>query len=264
MPDERSLRDQSAAAGSYDDAFFERLQAGALRSANVVAPLLMRWLAPQSVVDIGCGRGDWLSVFRQHGVETVLGVDGSYVDRTRLSVPPECFRVADLETRFSLDASFDLALCLEVAEHLNWRRAPDLVTTLTTLSSFVLFSAAVPGQSGVNHVNPQWPWYWTALFRERGFQCLDIVRPRIWRDAAVDFFYRQNMFLFASTAGLERRPNLLEEEVFPADDLQLIHAGILGQFQGIRGLLSHLPGAIRRAITNRLTLKECRLPNRAR
>lgn len=250
-----NIRRGPAASDFYDDAFFQRLEQGVLRSANVVVPMLMRLISPRSVVDVGCGRGAWLSVFRQNGVETVLGVDGSYVDRTRLSVPPECFQVANLEDRLSLGSTFDLALCLEVAEHLHWRRAPDLVTTLTSSSPFVLFSAAVPGQSGVHHVNPQWPWYWTALFRERGFRCLDVIRPKIWRDPAVDFFYRQNMYLFVSAAGLDRRPNLLEEDAFPGDDLQLIHAGILGQFQGVRGLFAHLPGAIRRAITNRLTLR---------
>ncbi|HVA49081.1 MAG TPA: methyltransferase domain-containing protein [Pirellulales bacterium] len=255
MTDGRDFSSPPGGTTPYDDAFFDRLQQGALRSAAVVVPHLMRWISPQSVVDIGCGRGAWLSVFQQHGVETLLGVDGPYVERERLAIPQECFREANLDGPLSLEGSFDLALCLEVAEHLNWRHGPGLVTKLASLAPFVLFSAAVPGQSGVHHVNAQWPWYWVNLFRERGFQCLDVVRPKIWRDTGVDFFYRQNTFLFASSAGLERRPHLLEEEAFSFDDLQLIHAGILGQFQGVRGLLAHLPGALRRAITNRLTLK---------
>jgi SAM-dependent methyltransferase len=239
----------------YDNAFFDRLQDGTLRSASAIVPILMEWIAPRGVVDVGCGRGAWLSVFKQHGVESLLGIDGNYVDRKQLVIPEERFQPAELPAMPRLDETFDLALCLEVAEHLSWRHAPQLVTNLIALAPFVLFSAAVPGQSGVHHVNPQWPLYWVALFSERGWQCLDIVRPKIWRNKQVDFFYRQNMFLFASEAGLALHPKLLDEEAFGFDDLQLMHAGIFGQFQGVRGLLRHLPGAIRRAITNRLTLR---------
>lgn len=238
----------------YDNDFFDRAEEGSLRSASAIVPMLINWLQPQRVVDVGCGRGAWLSVFRQHGVATVVGIDGSYVDRRKLLIPEECFVPADLTRPLSLPDRFDLAVSLEVAEHLNWRCARRLVTELTSLAPFVLFSAAVPGQSGVNHINLQWPLYWVALFAESGFRCLDIVRPKIWRDKQIDFFYRQNALLFASEPGLGQRPDLLREEAFGFDDLQLVHAGIFGQFQGVRGLLAHLPGAIRRAITNRLTL----------
>jgi SAM-dependent methyltransferase len=239
----------------YNNAFFDRLEEGTLRSATEIVPIVMDWIEPQSVVDVGCGRGAWLSMFKEHGVETILGFDGEYIDRKQLLIADECFVPADLTAMPSRAESFDLAVCLEVAEHLSWRHAPQLVASLASLAPFVLFSAAVPGQSGVHHVNPQWPLYWVTLFADRGMRCLDVVRPKIWRNKKVDFFYRQNMFLFASDVGVTRRPNLLTQEAFGFDDLQLIHAGIFGQFQGVRGLLGHLPGAIRRAITNRLTVR---------
>jgi SAM-dependent methyltransferase len=242
-----------AGATRYDNAFFDRLEEGSLASAAVIVPILREWLKPRSVVDVGCGRGAWLSVFQEQGAEKMLGIDGPYIDRGQLLIPEPCFLPADLAAMPTLAERFDLAICLEVAEHLSWRHADQLVAGLASLAPFVLFSAAVPGQSGVNHVNAQWPLYWVGLFSDHGLRCLDIVRPRIWRNRQVNFFYRQNIFLFASEAGLNDRPNLLNEEAFGFDDLQLIHAGIFGQFQGVRGLLGHLPGAIRRAITNRLT-----------
>ncbi|HEV3338769.1 MAG TPA: class I SAM-dependent methyltransferase [Pirellulales bacterium] len=244
-----------ADAGStrYDNDFFDRLEEGSLASAAVIVPILVGWLKPSSVVDVGCGRGAWLSVFKEQGVERVLGIDGPYIDRKQLLIPEPSFLPADLAAMPKLAQRFDLAICLEVAEHLSWRHAEQLVAGLASLAPFVLFSAAVPGQSGVNHVNAQWPLYWVGLFSDHGLRCLDIVRPRIWRNGQVNFFYRQNIFLFASEAGLSDRPDLLNEEAFGFDDLQLIHAGIFGQFQGVRGLLGHLPGAIRRAITNRIT-----------
>jgi SAM-dependent methyltransferase len=241
---------------TYDDAFFDRLQEGTLRSAAVVVPLLIEWIAPQSVVDVGCGRGAWLSVFKQNGVATVLGIDGPYLDRKQLLIPEERFVSADLADMPKLTEKFDLAVCLEVAEHLSWRSAPQLIEQLASLAPYVLFSAAVPGQSGVHHVNPQWPLYWVQLFADQGLRCLDVLRPKIWRNREVDFFYRQNMLFFASEAGLASKPDLLTLDAFGFDDLQLIHAGIFGQFQGVRGLLAHLPGAIRRAILNRLTFRQ--------
>jgi SAM-dependent methyltransferase len=239
----------------YDNAFFDRLQQEALRSAATIVPLVIDWIHPQSVVDVGCGRGAWLRVFKQQGVETLVGIDGDYVDREQLLIPADCFSAADLSAPLRRSEVFDLALCLEVAEHLSWRAAPTLVANLASLAPLVLFSAAVPGQSGVNHINAQWPLYWVTLFGDHGLRCLDIVRPKIWRNKEVEFYYRQNMFLFASEAGLARCPRLPDEDAFSFDDLQLVHAGIFGQFQGVRGLLGHLPGAVRRALTNRLTLR---------
>ena len=261
MPEPGVSSTAQAGATRYDNAFFDRLEEGALHSAAAIVPIAMEWLKPRSVVDVGCGRGAWLSVFKERGVERVLGIDGSYVDRRQLLIPEACFLPADLTAMPTLKERFDLAICLEVAEHLSWRHAGQLVAGLASLAPLVLFSAAVPGQSGVNHVNPQWPLYWVDLFAEQGLRCLDIVRPKIWRNKQVNFFYRQNMFLFASEAGLADHPELLNEEAFGFDDLQLVHAGIFGQFQGVRGLLGHLPGAIRRAITNRLTRRRSRMKN---
>lgn len=54
---------------------------------------------------------------------------------------------------------FDLAMTIEVAEHLTPVRADSFVEDLTRLSDVVLFSAAIPAQGGINHVNEQWQSY---------------------------------------------------------------------------------------------------------
>ena len=58
---------------------------------------------------------------------------------------------------------FDLALCLDVTEHLPRECADPLVTLLTSLAPVVAFSAAIPVQDSYNHVNCQWPAYWFRL-----------------------------------------------------------------------------------------------------
>jgi hypothetical protein len=48
---------------------------------------------------------------------------------------------------------FDLAISLEVAEHLPEGSAGALVSTLIEAAPVVVFSAAIKGQSGTNHIN---------------------------------------------------------------------------------------------------------------
>jgi hypothetical protein len=91
----------------------------------------------------------------------------------------------------------DLAVCLETAHYLSGLQGRALVGFLCDRAPVVLFSAAVPGQPGAHHVNPQWPAYWAARFQERGYVALDPIRPRIWHDERVALHYRQNLLLYA-------------------------------------------------------------------
>ena len=80
----------------YTNDYYAALRDGARRSAGAIVPLVLGLAPPRSVVDVGCGQGTWLSVFRAHGIDDVLGVDGEYVDRARLEVPADCFQAHDL------------------------------------------------------------------------------------------------------------------------------------------------------------------------
>jgi SAM-dependent methyltransferase len=173
-------------------------------AAAVIAPIVFHLLEPTSVADVGCGLGDWLAAFQRLGAGEVLGVDGDYVDRSELRIPSDRFRAADLSQPFNLGGRFDLVICLEVGEHLPAGRSADLVATLTDAAPAVLFSAAIPGQGGVGHVNEQWPAYWRGLFDAKGYQRLDVIRPKVWDDDRIAYWYRQNMFLYTDTATTDR------------------------------------------------------------
>ena len=190
----------------YDRAYFAEQIIGSARSARVVVPLVMNIVFDvRSVVDIGCGAGTWLAQFKQAGVPRVLGLDGgAAAEHDQLEIEPEEFRVANLERDIDLDDSFDLCVCLEVAEHLTEHAAPVIVRNICRLSDVVLFSAAIPGQGGVHHINERWPSYWAGLFASAGYEVLDVVRGRIWNDERVQWWYRQNLLLFANKAGLSR------------------------------------------------------------
>jgi SAM-dependent methyltransferase len=150
---------------------------------------------PTSLLDVGCGVGYWLAAATESGVGDIMGIDGVDIPRHALLFPANRFQQKDLTAQVDLGRRFDAALCLEVGEHLDIAHAPILIDTLTRHADFVLFSAACPGQIGQNHVNGQWPAWWQALFNERGFSCEDAVRWRIWDDARVEPWYRQNMFV---------------------------------------------------------------------
>ncbi len=195
----------------YDKSFFERQFAGALESARVIAPLVGDLIDPRSVLDVGCGRGAWLRAFHDIGTDLIQGLDGDYVDRDTLLIPLGSFISADLAKLTQLPGKYDLAVCLEVLEHLLPRSGRNIVAALTEAAPVVLFSAAVPGQGGTGHINEQWPEYWRRLFEARGYRMLDPIRSRVRDDKRVAWFYRQNILMFASEKAISGNEKLSAE-----------------------------------------------------
>ncbi len=134
-------------------------------------------------------------------VPLILGTDGDHVPRDMLQIPKHSFRAEDLAKPFErTDLQADLVISLEVAEHLPDTAADNFVHRLCAHGDVVLFSAAVPGQGGTHHVNEQWPDYWAAKFAARGYRVIDALRPALWADGDVKWWYRQNLLMFANAA----------------------------------------------------------------
>jgi SAM-dependent methyltransferase len=166
-----------------------------LTAPRVIAPIVIDLIHPRSVLDVGCGLGTWLKAFEECGVHDCLGVDGDYIDRSMLTIPVERFQSHDLTKKLSLGRKFDLVMSLEVAEHLPEQAADIFVESLARHGDTHLFSAAIPGQGGQNHVNEQWPVYWEEKFRRHGLYFYDVIRPVVWNSEQVDIWYKQNIFL---------------------------------------------------------------------
>jgi SAM-dependent methyltransferase len=204
------------------------------------------------VVDVGCGIGAWLSVFQEQGVNDVVGVDGDYVPAASLLVSARDFTAHDLETPLRLDRTFDLAVSLEVAEHLPASSADNFVDSLCRLAPLVLFSAAVPGQGGRAHVNEQWQSYWARRFAKHGFSPADVVRPRIWDDPEIPWWYSQNTLLYGSEEAWSARPELRPEGPLMLD---VVHPRMF-----INELTTpELAAQLRRAIVNSARIRLGRL-----
>lgn len=241
----KSLRYNAAA---YDDTYYESHEPAVLRSARAVVPLVVETLRPASVLDVGCGRGGWLHVFAENGVPVVRGVDGPFINPAKLLIDPAWFTTVDMSRPFHLEGRYDLVTCLEVIEHLPYELGPSVVEQLTRVAPLVLFSAAVPGQGGTGHINEQWPAYWRAEFARHGYHRLDVFRRHLLHDQRVAWWYRQNLFLFASAEALAASPVLQAEAKTPdSGEFELLHSSILeyygemSYYQSLAGLLRLLP-----------------------
>jgi SAM-dependent methyltransferase len=179
----------------FTKAVRDSIRAGAQSSAGVIVGLLDELFMPLKVVDVGCGEGWFAAQFAGQGSH-VLGID--HPDTDHLALTPDQFKAWDLEHPLPLLAdTFDLCLSLEVAEHLTPERAPGFVADLCALAPLVVFSAAIPGQGGTGHLNEQWPDYWSRLFLDNGFACSGYLRWRLWENAGVENWYRQNLLVAA-------------------------------------------------------------------
>ena len=213
----------SDGSGLYDRAYYVGKQAGWSASAAAIVPALLRWFPARSVVEFGCGTGNVLAEFARNGAADVLGVDGGYVPRDLLRIPPERFRAADLMTLADVGRPFDVACSLEFAEHLSAARAEGFVALLAAAAPVVLFSAAVPGQGGLGHVNEQPQSYWARLFAAHGRVPVDVIRPAITGAPGADWYYAQNTLVYCppdrvpAGCNVVRNPlylDLLDDRVF--------------------------------------------------
>jgi len=208
----------------YAEQFYTDQREGSLRSAREVVPLILELVYPRSVVDVGCGVGTWLSVFLDHGVQDVLGLDGAHVPFDMLMIPREVFHPVDLAKPAPMNRSFDLAVSVEVAEHLPMDSAEDFVAFLTGLAPVVVFAAAIPFQGGTGHVNEQWPNFWAGLFKKRGYAVVDAIRPRIWNNENVEPFYRQDLLMFVNESLMREYPAIEQARKLTRDEmLSVVH-----------------------------------------
>jgi hypothetical protein len=238
----------------YSLDFYSDQRAGSQKSANVVLPLVMNLIKPKSIADIGCGVGTWLATAALLNSEAVLlGFEGEWLQNVPRVLDDLVIKFCNLEQKIippdGMPAKYDLAMCLEVAEHLSKERGPTLVNDICALSDVVLFGAAIPGQGGTEHTNEQWQGYWAALFAANGYKTYDVVRPAVWDNSEVKPWYRQNALLY-----VHDRAAHLVKDYRECTMLSLVHPEVFAYSNppGPSYLIRKFPGSVKRAISNRL------------
>lgn len=208
---------------NYSPNFFAHLAQGKASYKKILRPLIEA-LRPQSVVDFGAGAGTWLAAAKDLGVERVLGIDGPWSQGRHRLVEENEFREVNLEDALPNVGRFDLAISLEVLEHITPAAGERAVQWLCDRADVVLFSAAVPGQGGVHHINEAWQSAWARQFAAQGLLAFDIVRPAVWREPDIPWWYRQNAVVYA-------RPELGARFGWQASDpaaLDVVHPEMYG------------------------------------
>ncbi|RMB04786.1 class I SAM-dependent methyltransferase [Eilatimonas milleporae] len=181
----------------YTPGFYSDQIEGSLQSAQCIVPFVLQHLPDlKSVVDFGCGTGAWLKLFSTNGVKRIKGLDGGALDPDQYLIAPSDRHSVDLSQPIALDENFDLAISLEVAEHIDEDKANVFIGNMCAASRTILFGAAIPGQGGHHHVNERWASYWHDKFQQRGYRAFDVIRPFFWNDDRVAWWYRQNMLIY--------------------------------------------------------------------
>lgn len=194
------MKDQNKdLARLYNNDFYHNKTPESFSSALVVLKILFEIYQPNSIVDVGCGQGSWLAAAEELGSKRLVGYDGNWIKNEDLVSKNINFNSVNMESTFQINGVYDLAISVEVAEHLPEFRAKDFVYNLCNAAKVIVFSAAIKEQGGTNHINEQWQSYWIDIFKGNGFEVFDIFRSRIWNNSDVNWWYRQNIFLFIDT-----------------------------------------------------------------
>jgi SAM-dependent methyltransferase len=230
----------------YNKGFYVYESSTSESAAKIMIPLILKLVNPKSVVDVGCGSGRFIKAVQQFGVTDVLGIDGPWAKEALAD--SVSFKEMDLANPTEIARTFDLAISLEVAEHLPEEAAMKIVKFLTTLAPVVMFSAAILFQCGQLHINEQWQSYWANYFAMEDYVPIDVIRPEIWKNDNVPLCYRQNTLVYVNRKRLESLPNL--SSIGPCKSIDIVHPdAYLGTYMayglGLIELIKKLPKPLR-------------------
>jgi hypothetical protein len=242
----------------YSSGIYSLIKRTSRSSSEAIVPIVHSLVCGESVIDFGCGTGDWLCRFKEYGALRILGLDGNWVDRTLLSIDINEFAIANLNEPYRSKEKFDIAVCLEVMGHIPKECEDTLIDSLTDAAPVILFSAPIPHQTGIGKtVNCEWPSYWANKFMRRGYLFIDCIRHKVWNDPRVASWFSQNIFLVIKETELEKHPKLQElYDKEASNPLHLVHPdlfeGLLAANAPERLPVKALMLALLRAIKRRL------------
>jgi SAM-dependent methyltransferase len=157
---------------------------------------------PKEIAEFGCGPGHLTRALAKLGVG-IVALDG-FASPDFNGYSDVKFYKMDLNdgtllSEFLKGKQFDMAICTEVAEHLQPSSSEHLIKCLTSCAPIVIFSAAVPGQGGHGHINCADRGFWHQLFVKYNFKVVDSLRKKLRDNAGLAIWYKLNVLDYIST-----------------------------------------------------------------
>ena len=182
----------------FDKSFFDKNLEWNTPIAEKLAELVIKYFNPKSIVDVGCGNAEFLSEFKKKDI-AIKGYEGSRHALENSLVDRKFVEQFDLRQRIKPQQRYDLALCLEVAEHIEESFSQNLVDNLTDLSDSIIFTAASPGQGGQFHINEQKPEFWIDIFNAQNFiydrEATKKIKAEMKKEEIL-WWYHENLMVF--------------------------------------------------------------------
>ena len=196
----------------YNNQFYSEQIYGSRESAKVFFKILSQFIKVDSIIDIGCGRGPWLSAAKEYILNKngeLTGIDGPWNSQDDMIDDSISYIASDLNQPINTIelGRFGLCMSIEVAEHLYPARSRQLINELCELSDTILFSAAYLSQGGTHHINERKHSYWAEIFDENNYAVYDLFRHEVWGNNNVELWHQQNIFLYV------KRGTKLEQEL---------------------------------------------------
>ncbi|HEX5501518.1 MAG TPA: methyltransferase domain-containing protein, partial [Thermomicrobiales bacterium] len=193
MPDERRARAATEDRDYYNREYYDYYNGLGPYTRERWLPFFRQVAAgivadshPRTAIEYGCAKGFLVEALRERGVEA-YGVDFSphAIGEVHEPLRPYC-RVGDV--REPAAERYDVAICMEVLEHLDPRDAPAAIRTLAGAADVVYFTSN-PDEDfpEATHVNVQPAAYWEDLFARVGMARDRVAEPHFIAGWALKF-----------------------------------------------------------------------------
>jgi SAM-dependent methyltransferase len=200
-----TLTGRDAFHAIYSEKYFDIETELTRPTAPAVVDVLMEEFSPSEVLDVGCGSAVYLAEFQRRGVR-VSGAEGSENAIRNALIDSALIRQVDLCQPFDAGRRYPFVICFEVAEHLPSQSADTLVASLAGAGDILAFSAAQPGQGGVDHINEQPPSFWLEKFTSHGMihdeACTQRIRKAL-ADRECVWWLAENLVVLRAAAAQE-------------------------------------------------------------